>query len=59
VCCFAAELHLYRNKLKGQIPTEIGLLQDLGSMYLDNNHLTGGIPTEVGTLNQLSQIYLP
>ena len=36
--------------LTGSIPTELGNLTILTTLYLDNNQLTGSIPTELGNL---------
>jgi len=44
---------LWSNRLTGQIPTEIGFLSQLESIYLDGNALTGTIPTEIGGLSSL------
>ncbi|KAJ3248469.1 hypothetical protein HDU77_008114 [Chytriomyces hyalinus] len=44
--------------LVGAIPTEIGLLASLKSMFLEKNNLVGAIPTELGELASLKEILL-
>ena len=44
--------------LSGPIPTELGRLTDLESLYLNNNDLTGPIPTELGRLADLRTLNL-
>ena len=46
-------LSFQRNRLRGTISTEIGLLSSMRSLVISNNHLTGSIPTEVGNLLKL------
>jgi Leucine-rich repeat (LRR) protein len=43
--------------LTGPIPSKIGSLSQLGSLYFDNNQLTGPIPSEIGSLSQLDSLY--
>ena len=50
------ELELYRNRLTGAIPPELGNLSNLISLILIDNDLTGDIPPELGNLSRL--IYL-
>jgi hypothetical protein len=38
------------NKLSGSLPSEIGLLSTVESVYLYNNLITGQIPSEVGNM---------
>ena len=51
-------LDLRDNRLTGEIPTELGNLANLQSLYLSSNHLTGGIPAELGNLTNLRILYL-
>ncbi len=51
-------LGLYSNSLSGSIPTEIGNLTNLISLYLGNNSLSGSIPTEIGNLTNLRNLGL-
>ena len=44
-------------ELSGEIPSEIGNLTNLTSLWLFNNKLTGSIPTEIGQLINLQTIY--
>jgi len=44
--------------LTGKIPTEIGQLVNLKTLYLYNNNLTGKIPTEIGQLVNLNYLSL-
>jgi len=46
-------------ELTGEIPREIGKLQNLVWLYLDNNQLTREIPREIGKLFNLKDwIYI-
>ena len=47
------ELSLYYNGLSGQIPPELGQLQNLTVLGLYNNKLSGQIPAELGQLQNL------
>ena len=40
-------LRLQNNSLTGMIPSEMGLLTNLGTLYLELNHLKGQIPTRL------------
>ena len=51
-------LYLARNRLRGTVSTEIGLLSSMRSLVISNNHLTGSIPTEVGNLLKLEAFYV-
>ncbi len=51
-------LHLPSNQLNGNIPIEIGNLNDLISLGLYTNQLSGSIPPEIGNLNNLTHLYL-
>ena len=44
--------------LKGAIPSEIGNLTALQSLFLSNNDLTGSIPTEIGNMASLTSLWL-
>ena len=44
--------------LKGTIPTEIGVLQDLIDVRFNNCSLTGTIPTELGRLDRIRRLEL-
>ena len=46
------------NNLSGMIPSELGDLDKLRSLYLHNNQLTGSIPTQLGSLDSLEQLNL-
>jgi Leucine-rich repeat (LRR) protein len=53
------EINLSYNKLKGEIPPEIGDLSRLTSLLLNNNNdITGPIPSEIGNLNNLVNLNL-
>ena len=41
------------NSLDGEIPTELGDLKQLTTLYLHNNNLDEAIPTELGGLANL------
>jgi len=51
-------LELDRNKLTGEIPTELGGLASLKSLSLQRNKLTGRIPAELGGLANLESLDL-
>ncbi|TYJ48286.1 hypothetical protein E1A91_A01G051400v1 [Gossypium mustelinum] len=51
-------IELGGNKLIGQIPTTIGVLEDLQSLSLENNKLEGSIPSELCHLNKLAFLFL-
>ena len=52
------ELRLGGNQLMGEIPTELGNLDQLTGLYLYQNELTGAIPSELGDLSNLQNLYL-
>ena len=51
-------LNLQEIQLTGTIPSELGNLSNLTSLYLSYNQLTGGIPASLGNLNDLSALNL-
>ena len=52
-------LDLYDNNLNGEIPTEIGELSELMSLFLGENALRGAMPSEIGNLGELIRLELP
>ena len=44
--------------LSGQIPPELGRLDQLVELHLQNNQLTGPVPAELGRLGQLVKLHL-
>jgi len=46
------------NQLTGSIPTELGNLTNLVSLWLDDNQLEGAIPADLGNLTNLNYLYL-
>ena len=53
-----SDLSLDDNQLSGGIPTELGNLSNLRSLYLNYNQLSGEIPTELGNLSNLGTLDL-
>ncbi|MCY4577435.1 MAG: DVUA0089 family protein [Chloroflexi bacterium] len=51
-------LSLWSNKLKGEIPLELGNLSNLTVLSLSDNELAGEIPAELGNLSNLEYLYL-
>ena len=51
-------LSLGRNALTGAIPSQLGNLSNLESLWLGDNQLTGSIPAELGTLSNLDYLGL-
>jgi len=51
------EISLY-NELSGTLPTELGMLWNLRTLYLGRNKLHGTIPTELGMISKLSSLSL-
>ena len=49
---------ILHNELSGSIPSEIGRLWNLQTLYLGRNKLRGTIPTELGMLTKLSSLSL-
>ena len=46
------------NNLSGSIPSGIGNLSDLQTLYLQNNNLSGSIPSSIGNLSKLETLHL-
>ena len=51
-------LHLNDNRLRGEIPSELGNLTQLKELYLSQNRLTGEIPPALGNLTKLRHLVL-
>ena len=51
-------LELGRNNLVGSIPSEVGSLSALETLYLPNNSLSGRLPPEIGNLASLKTLDL-
>ena len=51
-------LSLAHNNLTGQLPPEIGQLQDLAGLSLYGNRMSGSIPPELGNLSKLRSLNL-
>ena len=51
-------LYLYRNSLRGTLPSELGNLSNLRRLYLYDNDLRGTLPSELGNLSNLQFLYL-
>ncbi|XP_048446045.1 probable leucine-rich repeat receptor-like protein kinase At1g35710 [Pyrus x bretschneideri] len=51
-------LDLSNNWLSGSIPTSLGLLTNLSTLYLHSNNLSGIIPKEIGNLKSLVDLGL-
>ena len=47
------QLWLNSNRLKGELPAELGSLLSLAELHLSNNQLSGAIPAELGSLLNL------
>jgi len=52
------ELRLSDNQLVGNLPPELGSLENLSRLYLYNNEISGNIPPELGNLYNLRQLWL-
>ena len=52
------ELNLTSNRLKGELPPELGNLANLQVLALGGNQLTGKIPAWLGSLANLQELYL-
>jgi len=51
-------LHISESHLTGTLPTELGSLRSLTTLYLYNNFLSGTIPSEMGCMPNLTIISL-
>ena len=51
-------LNLDNNNLVGEIPKEIGLLDDVMFLHLSGNHLHGTVPEELSSINNLLELDL-
>ena len=51
-------LSLWSNRLRGEIPPELGNLANLETLRLDGNQLSGAIPPELGNLANLETLWL-
>ena len=45
-----------KNKISGDIPTELGALEKLKVLHVGENSITGDVPTELGNLNELQRL---
>jgi hypothetical protein len=52
------EIELYGNNLRGQLPTELGLLSNLQVLSFIGNPIFGLFPTELGRLTSLEQFFV-
>ena len=50
------ELHLFQNRLSGELPPELGDLTHLERLYLWDNGLAGEIPSQIGNLSELREL---
>ena len=51
----AKEIDTYNNNLKGQLPSELGLLTMLKTGFqVYNNEISGSLPSEVGSMTAMS-----
>ncbi len=51
-------LFCYENELNGNIPPELGNLENLTYLHMSGNQLSGNIPPELGNLSNLTHLYL-
>ena len=52
------QLDLSNNQLNGEIPTELGDIPNLQSLFLFGNNIQGEIPTELGNLTSLKRLFV-
>ena len=52
------KIRLYNNALSGSIPSMLGSLTNLTTLYLNDNSLSGSIPAELGKLINLTHLFL-
>ena len=53
-----SELDLLSNRLRGEIPSELGSLTNLKRLYLASNQLRGHVPSSLGNLTNLTSLIL-
>ena len=51
-------MKIYKHRLTGQIPSSLGNLTELETVYLDSNYLWGPIPASLGNLTKLEELWL-
>ena len=51
-------INLSNNRLTGAIPTQLGRLTQLDTLFLMDNDLSGTIPSEIGKIKNLKGLYL-
>lgn len=56
--CLCIPCFFQKNNIDGSIPTEIGKMIHLETLYLNDTSLTGPIPTELGLLRNAYSINL-
>merc|ERR1712226_603885 len=49
----APSLSIKSNELSGALPSELGRLNHLKTIYLSENRFNGAMPTEIGSLSNL------
>jgi hypothetical protein len=52
------KLHMNRNRFRGSLPSELGLLTHATEIFLDDNFLSGTIPTELGRMTSVEKLFL-
>jgi Leucine-rich repeat (LRR) protein len=55
---YVTAIDLFSNNLSGSLPTALGNLSQLQSLYLYRNNLTGSIPSQLGNLQSLGVLSL-
>ncbi|BAT84204.1 hypothetical protein VIGAN_04150600 [Vigna angularis var. angularis] len=58
ILAYMSAIDLSHNKLKGNIPSELGNLESIQSLHLSNNDFTGKIPTTFSKLRQTESLDL-
>ncbi|KAH7293051.1 hypothetical protein KP509_28G009600 [Ceratopteris richardii] len=53
---YALEIDLSENKMTGNIPPELGRLEQLQLLHLFENFFTGSIPSDLGNLSNIQQL---
>jgi hypothetical protein len=46
------------NQLTGSLPSELGAMTAMRSMFIDNNKLVGPLPSEIGKMAGMTELYL-